>query len=91
MVFIFVNFFVSGDLVLYLQGIVGYLLYMLFNGFFCFIGFWLYNEGLFFVFFLYGFVIKCWIKFVILVVLLVYVVKIFDKKIVIYVCILIIL
>lgn len=51
MVFIFVNFFVSGDLVLYLQGIVGYLLYMLFNGFFCFIGFWLYNEGLFFVFF----------------------------------------
>lgn len=53
MVFIFVNFFVSGDLVLYLQGIVGYLLYMLFNGFFCFIGFWLYNEGLFFVFFVW--------------------------------------
>lgn len=51
MVFIFVNFFVSGDLVFYWQGIVGCLLYMLFNGFFCFIGFWLYNEGLFFVFF----------------------------------------
>lgn len=44
-----------------------------------------------FSFFLYGFVIKCWIKPVILVVLLAYVVKTPDKKIVIYACTLIIL
>lgn len=91
MVFIFVNFFVSGDLVLYwyreLLGIC-YICYLM--DFFVLLVFG-YIMKVYFLFFLYGFVIKCWIKFVILVVLLVYVVKIFDKKIVIYVCILIIL